>query len=158
MKQERDKLRAITYRNLGKTALWIAAKLDRSPGWVYKHWNKTEDQIKTRPRSGRPRMLSARARRVIRRNSNRIGQSNRVIRDKLKSIQQTSHQSVGRERQRMGIKAIKRPRAPPLTEHKESQRCFGRGYGQGQTDWIKRWLLMNPIQHHSDHAQIALDR
>lgn len=139
-KRYADRLQCIAYKKAGKSAPWIERELKRSRRWVYRHWNKTREECKDKDRAGRPRTLTAEARRVIRRRSNRIGKSNRVVSDEISTrIQNTSHSTVGRERKRMGIKPRRRPKVPPLTPRNIRDRAaFARGYGQWQAaDWEK---------------------
>ena len=135
-----DKIQCITYTKCGKTPKWIANELGRSTQWVYKYRNIPVGDIDIQPqRSGRPPILTRRAKQAIRRYDNKWNASNRIVSNKIANIQSVSHQTVWRERKRVGLKPYLRQKIPFLTEKNIRDRQeFGRGFGRwNRTDWEK---------------------
>jgi len=96
-------------RDAGATFIdrnWIATKLGRSVRWVSDNWNKTPDECFTQFGPGRPLQLSQESKEIIAAGSHKQRKGNRRVAQEIlqKRGKRVGHQTVGRYRQREGLK------------------------------------------------------
>ena len=137
---------AIALRNAGKTHKEVARTLKKSVRWVVKwsqQWKKGEG-LENRAKSGRPRVLTARAKDLIRKGKDKRHQSCRRLSRRLKNLgENVSKNTVHRYlTENLGCKAYKRCKKPRLTETQKAKRlAFAKKYENlTEKDWEK-WIF-----------------
>jgi len=130
---------AVALRKAGKTCKEVATSLGRSVRWVKKWWKRYQvsDSLDDKPRTGRPSVLTARAK-------DKRHQSCRRLSRRLKNLgenisKDTVHRHLTRK---LGFRAYKRPKLPRLTKLQKNKRlAFAKKYAKlTPKDW-ENWIF-----------------
>ena len=136
-----DRIRCIQLAKLKWTHKKISKEVGRSARWVANWYHREFDDIQDKPRSGRPKIISAQARRYVKNSRYKRHQSPRKLQLRLKSLydEKISHQTVWRELKTDGFIPVLRKYRPPLTKKNVRERLlFAKKYGSLPTeDWEK---------------------
>lgn len=128
-----DRIRCIQLKQIGWSRRRIAKEIGRSESFVRKWWLHDFTEIDDRLRSGRPPILSAKARKLIKSTHFKRRNSPRKVQDKLKQRlnEEVSHQTVWRELKRDGFNPRKRRVEPKLSpKNIRERKAFGIKYGE----------------------------
>lgn len=137
---------AVALRNAGKSCQEVAETLMRSTKWVQK-WHqrwKRGYNLQDQPRSGRPKVLSARAKDVLRKAKDKRHQSCRRLTRRLKNLgENVSRNTVHRYlTKNLKLKAYKRTKKPRLTELQKKKRlAFAKKYQNLTKDDWENWIF-----------------
>jgi transposase len=137
IKRYNDRIRCITYREQGNSIRWIANKLKRSKTFVSKWCRRSIDDCHTVFSPGRDKILTNESKRIIRNSRNKRGGSTRKLRDRIKNIQNVSHQTIWRFQHSENVKPHTRGKQPLFTKkHIKDRKDFANEFVHWtEDDW-----------------------
>jgi transposase len=143
-KQEIDRTRCLQMLNDGYTPLEIKKKLKRSLSFISKTKNSRKMyKVKTKSRTGRPKVLTSLAKRLIRNSRCKRKGSTRKLAKQLKQEEnlKVGHVTIWRFQKEEGQKPYKRPKEPLLSSKNiRSRKMFADKYVKKPQKFWDDWL------------------